>query len=180
MPRASVGVGPMRVGSGCCVALVIPVLIIMGVLFFVFGGAAFGAPEVKKPGGSPQKTSGYKLHLKQSPTPAYIDDEKVTISWNVERTLPKGYHFVGHILNHTSYTYKCANNVYARTNSRLKGGQEAHLVFESLYDYDFEWCAGRYELSIGLQRNKTHCEEVICESGISWFIEAYGRFFNRP
>ena len=42
MPRASVGVGPMRVGSGCCVALVVPILIV-GLLVGVFVGLSNAA-----------------------------------------------------------------------------------------------------------------------------------------
>jgi hypothetical protein len=45
MPRASVGVGPMRVGSGCCVALVAPALIVIMGLFILFGGTAFAAKQ---------------------------------------------------------------------------------------------------------------------------------------
>ncbi|HWY90996.1 MAG TPA: hypothetical protein VNY31_10020 [Solirubrobacteraceae bacterium] len=143
-------------------------------------------PEVKNPGGTPQKStaSKYKLHLKLSPTHPYVDDSQITISWNVERSLKPGYHFVGDMVNHTSYAYKCANRVSARTYGRIKGGQEAHLVFESLQDGDYEWCAGRFELSIAVQSNKVHCEESICEAveniGLNWFIEAYVRIFNRP
>lgn len=36
MPGASVKVGPVRVGSGCCVALMVPIAVV--VLFFALGG----------------------------------------------------------------------------------------------------------------------------------------------
>jgi hypothetical protein len=47
MPGASVKVGPVRVGSGCCVALVVPVLIVM-VAFFALVGAASAKQYVLK------------------------------------------------------------------------------------------------------------------------------------
>src|ERR1700722_10115806 len=42
MPRASIGLGPARIGSGCCIALVMPVLI-TAALFFALGGSAIAA-----------------------------------------------------------------------------------------------------------------------------------------
>jgi hypothetical protein len=48
MPGASVKVGPVRVGSGCCVALVVPVLVAVIVGALVFSGIAFGKQYVLK------------------------------------------------------------------------------------------------------------------------------------
>jgi hypothetical protein len=45
MPRASIGAGPARISSGCCVAGVMPVLIIMTALFFALGGTAIAAKQ---------------------------------------------------------------------------------------------------------------------------------------
>jgi hypothetical protein len=47
MPGASVKVGPVRVGSGCCVALVVPALIVI-VAFFALVGAASAKQYVLK------------------------------------------------------------------------------------------------------------------------------------
>lgn len=44
MPRASVGLGPVRVGSGCCVALIMPALI-TAALFFALGGTALASKQ---------------------------------------------------------------------------------------------------------------------------------------
>jgi hypothetical protein len=48
MPGASVKVGPVRVGSGCCVALVVPVLLVVAIGVLVFSGTAFGKQYVLK------------------------------------------------------------------------------------------------------------------------------------
>jgi hypothetical protein len=45
MPRASVGVGPLRVGSGCCIASVMPFMIAVTALFFALGGTAIAAKQ---------------------------------------------------------------------------------------------------------------------------------------
>jgi hypothetical protein len=44
MPRASVGMGPVRVGSGCCVAFVVPPIVVAAMLF-VLGGTALAAKQ---------------------------------------------------------------------------------------------------------------------------------------
>jgi hypothetical protein len=47
MPGASVKVGPVRVGSGCCVAFVVPALVAV-VVFFALGGTAIAKQYVLK------------------------------------------------------------------------------------------------------------------------------------
>ena len=48
MPGASVKVGPVRVGSGCCVALMVPVLLTVAFGALVLSGIAFGRQYVLK------------------------------------------------------------------------------------------------------------------------------------
>lgn len=49
MPGASVKVGPVRVGSGCCVALVVPVLIVIAAFFALVGAASAKQYVLKHP-----------------------------------------------------------------------------------------------------------------------------------
>jgi hypothetical protein len=48
MPGASVKVGPVRVGSGCCIALVVPMLLAVLIGALALGGIAFGKQYVLK------------------------------------------------------------------------------------------------------------------------------------
>jgi hypothetical protein len=152
--------------------------------------ASGNLPVVLNPGGSPQsitRAAKYELHLTQSPEPAYVDDPQLIIGWNVEHTLHPGYHFVGHIVNKTEDAFRCANDVYAKTHKLLHRGEEARLDFEAEYDGYSEWCDGRFELSIAVQRNtKKECIENLCEflrnldAGTKWFLEAEIRIFSKP
>jgi len=45
MPRASVGVGPLRIDSGRCIAIVMPSMIAVTALFFALGGTAIAAKQ---------------------------------------------------------------------------------------------------------------------------------------
>lgn len=49
MPRASVGIGPVRVGSGCCVALMVPLLIVMMAIFALSSALAAKQYVLKHP-----------------------------------------------------------------------------------------------------------------------------------
>lgn len=172
MPGASVKVGPVRVGSGCCVALVVPVLIIVAIGALVLSGSIFASSNIPRVlGGFPQPItidSSYKPHIKQSPVPAYVDDPNIYISWNVERTLEKKNHWAGEleIPNHER-GIRCAGRAYASSYEHTKRGKIAILDFVLPLNTN-EWCAGRMVINLCVN----WCGEP--------FLEIEGRIFDRP
>ena len=65
MPGASVKVGPVRVGSGCCVALLVPVLLAVATGVLVLSGIAFGKQYVLK---HPKREHCKAHYIKKSET----------------------------------------------------------------------------------------------------------------
>lgn len=131
-----------------------------------------GPPVVVNPGGSPQpttsgSTSKYKVHIKQSPEPAYVDDPTISISWNVERTLEKKNFWYGEleVPNHER-GIGCAGRSIERSYEHTKRGKIATITF-ILPVETYEWCAGRTIINISVDGGQP-------------FLEIEDRIFTRP
>jgi hypothetical protein len=81
MPRASVGIGPARIGSGCCVVLLVPTLIVMTVMFFALGGTAIASKQyvLKHPRHEHCKAYYVKKTKKHKTYCIYVAPKKVPI-----------------------------------------------------------------------------------------------------
>lgn len=201
MPRASVGVGPVRVGSGCCIALVMPALIAVVIGALVLCGAAIAntpravsaavkhshkhkhhkivPPKIEKEWAQPTTdlllgyASRYNPDAWQNPKPIYVDDPSITITWTVEHTLNKGLHWGAELkVPEREKGIECTNRGKGSSNYRnTRRGERASITIYPEPTY-YEWCAGRILIGIYVTGRHNNAGEP--------FLELESRIYNRP
>jgi hypothetical protein len=137
-------------------------------------------PIVENPVGTPQPVTGsgppkkYVVHIKQSPTPAYVDDPSISMSWNVQHTLSKKVYWWAHLsIPSHAPGLKCQATTYTKSTSHRRRGEIATVTFELGADVT-EWCVGRAEIEIGVGIGAG------IEVKVDLFLKIEGRIFNRP
>lgn len=103
MPRASVGAGPVRVGGGCCLA-VVGVVVVLAVLVFALTGSAIAATPSAR---SAQKATYNEINNETSVGEGITSEEKSEI--HCGRLTNARYHCSFHFL-----TPLCSLRGYAR------------------------------------------------------------------
>jgi hypothetical protein len=175
MPGASVKVGPVRVGSGCCVALLVPVLL----------AVAIGALIL------PVSAQAFVTSFKTSPKHPYVDESMITISWKTDRNLKAGYHYTGSISVTDETHYKCrgagvggSGEAFASSKKNVHKGSIMRLSFDSFSSPDLlgqenegylEWCPGKATVTIYETKNG----EPIAPGGEIVGIGSF-RFYTKP